>query len=189
MGRPRSQEARRKVIDAAMEVVLDEGVRGFSIDEIARRSGVAKTTIYRHFPDRDELLVRAVDATVVYPEPPDTGTLRGDLRAFLESVLPNFADAQANSAHQELFAAMARDPELRNVNRRVVGRHGSPLGALWQRWRDAGEIRADITLLDMFEIVDGPFVTRALLAPNALRDLTDADYDKLIDRILRTITP
>lgn len=186
MGRPRSETARAKAIEAATEVVLEVGIRGFTIDEVARRSGVAKTTIYRHFPDRDELMIRAVDATVVYPQAPDMGSLRADLIEFLKLVHPNFANAQANAAHQELFAAMARDPQLREANERVSGDRDSPLHALMQRWLERGEIRSDLTILDMFEIVDGPFVVRALLGPHAL---VDVDFEALADRIMLQLVP
>jgi AcrR family transcriptional regulator len=186
MGRPRSTAARKKTIEAATEVVLELGIRGFSIDEVSRRSGVAKSTIYRHFPDRNELLIHAVDATVVYPDPPDTGTLRGDLIEFLQRAHPNFADPRANAAHQELFAAMARDPELRAANERVSGDRRSPLRELRRRWIDRGEIRPDLTVLDVFEIVDGPFVVRSMLDPSAL---VDVDYDKLVDRIMLQLVP
>ena len=57
MGRPLSDEARERMLRAALEVVLEIGVPGFTIDEVARRSGVAKTTIYRHFDSRNDLLV------------------------------------------------------------------------------------------------------------------------------------
>lgn len=186
MGRPRSETARAKVIEAATDVVLDLGIRGFSIDEVSRRSGVAKTTIYRHFPDRDELLIHAIDATVVYPDAPDTGSLRGDLIAFLQVAHPNFADTRANAAHHELFAAMARNPELRVVNERVSGDRQSPLHDLRQRWSERGEIRPDLTMLDMFEIVDGPFIVRSLLGPHAL---VDVDYEALADRIMLQLVP
>lgn len=186
MGRPRSETARTKAIEAATEVVLDVGIRGFSIDEVTRRSGVAKTTIYRHFPDRDELLIHAVDATVFYPEVPDTGTLRDDLVEFLKLVHPNFANRRSNAAHLELFAAMARDPALRAVNQRVSGDRRSPLHELRARWIDRGDIRADLTMLDMFEIVDGPFIARSIIDPDAL---VDVDYEVLVDRIMLQLVP
>jgi len=178
--------ARAKAIEAATEVVLDLGIRGFTIDEVARRSGVAKTTIYRHFPDRNELMIRGIDATVVYPEAPDLGCLRDDLIEFLKRIQPNFANARANAANQELFAAMARDPELRKISTKVTDERTSPLVTLMKRWLERGEIRTYLTVLDMFDIVDGPFVVRALLGPHAL---VNVDYDALADRIMLQLVP
>jgi len=50
MARPRSEEARRKVLGAASDLMAARGVASLTIDEVAARSGVAKTTIYRHWP-------------------------------------------------------------------------------------------------------------------------------------------
>ena len=174
------------MIAAATELVLDGGVHGFTIDEVARRSGVAKTTIYRHFPDTSELLCLAVDRTVVYPDAPDTGSMRDDLIEFLRRIRPNFADRDANAAHFELFAAMRRDPDLAKMNRGVVGEGKSPLTELYHWWRANGEIRDDLDLLTVFEIVDGPFAFRAIVAPESLEHV---DYDALADRILLQLQP
>lgn len=181
MARPRSEEAREKMVVAATSVVLDAGVAGFTIDEVARRSGVAKTTIYRHFPDTSELLVTAVDRTVVYPDAPDTGSMRGDIIELLRRVLPSFADIRARSVHFELFAAMSRDSELEQVNRRVIARGPSPLTVIFERWKAKGEIGADIDLMTAFEIIDGPFVFRSIVYPEALNDV---DFEALADRIV-----
>lgn len=187
MPRPRSAEARSKMIEAATEILLDRGVRGFSVLEVARRSGVAKTTISRHFPDARELLLAAVDSTVEYPEPADTGTLRGDVLETLRRILPNFVDRRATAVHHELFAAMSREPELRRLNRDYVGaNHPSPVATLWQRWRDRGEISSDIDLATAFEIIDGPFTIRSIVFPESL---TELDLEALTDRILVQLTP
>ena len=55
MARPRSEEARRKAIAAAIDLIIERGVANLSIEEVAARSGVAKTTIYRHWPERASL--------------------------------------------------------------------------------------------------------------------------------------
>ena len=52
MARPRSDEARRKVLDAARDLIVERGVANLRIEDVAARSGVAKTTIYRHWPER-----------------------------------------------------------------------------------------------------------------------------------------
>ena len=92
MPRPRSEAARTAILHHASALASEVGVADFTIDELARRSGVAKTTIYRHFPTRRELLVAALDGQIPTPATPDTGSFREDLIAFLEIVRPYFRD-------------------------------------------------------------------------------------------------
>ena len=187
MSRPRSDAAREKMLTAAADLVLERGVAGFSVLEVARRSGVAKTTITRHFPDARMLLLAAVDSTVTYPEPPDTGTLRGDVLETLRRIRPNFVDRRATAVHHEVFAAMSRDPDLQRLNREFLdATHPSPVGTIWKRWRDRGEIRADIDFATAFEIIDGPFTIRSIVFPETLEDL---DLEQLTDRILMQLVP
>lgn len=187
MPRPRSEEASEKMLAAAAEVLLERGVSGFSVLEVARRSGVAKTTITRHYPDPRKLMLAAVDSTVTYPEAPDTGTLRGDVLETLRRILPNFMNRRANAAHHELFAAMSRDPELRKLNREFNDTNNpSPVTTVWRRWRDRGEIRSDIDLATAFEIIDGPFTIRSIIFPETLDDI---DLEALTDRILIQLMP
>ena len=105
MARSLSEAARTKMLRAATDLVLDAGVDGFSVDEVARRSGVAKTTIYRHFPSAKELLVAALDRTMKAPPTPDTGSLREDLLEYLASVRPT------------LRRRSAAEPVLRDLHR------------------------------------------------------------------------
>ena len=82
MARPRSDEARRKALEAARELIVEKGVVNLTIEDVAARSGVAKTTIYRHWPERTALIVDTVNAMFEHLRTPDTGSLRGDLEAF-----------------------------------------------------------------------------------------------------------
>src|SRR3954470_11548461 len=82
MARPRSEAARRKALAAATDLIVEKGVANLTIEEVATRSGVAKTTIYRHWPERTGLILDTVSACFAEVETPDTGTLRGDLEAF-----------------------------------------------------------------------------------------------------------
>ena len=118
MARSLSEAARTKMLRAAADLVLDRGVDRFSVDEVARRSGVAKTTIYRHFPSAKELLVAALDRVMEAPPTPDTGSLRQDLLEYLASVRPTFADVALRNLFFEIYSASARDPELRDSNTR-----------------------------------------------------------------------
>ena len=111
MARPRSEEARRKALAAAVDVIVDKGVGDLTIEEVALRSGVAKTTIYRHWPERASLIIDTVRSCFEHVSTPDTGSLRGDLEAYFGGMvradltgkvghlMPCLIDAAARRCH------------------------------------------------------------------------------------------
>lgn len=181
MARPRSEEARDKMVAAATELILERGISGFTVDEVAKRSGVAKTTIYRHYPEPRDLIVSAVDATVDYAELPDTGSLRGDLAEFLRRILPNFVESRNRAVHYELWAAQVRDPSLVVREQQMPDAPRSAIPQLLQRWQKAGEISPNIDLMTAYEIINGPFALRSIMAPATLITI---DIDALVERMV-----
>src|SRR4249920_852730 len=76
LGRPRSSEADQAILDAALEVFAGAGYDGLTIEAVADRAGVAKSTIYRRYQDKAELLLAAVECSAEISTPaPDTGSL------------------------------------------------------------------------------------------------------------------
>jgi AcrR family transcriptional regulator len=181
MGRPLSDEARERMLAAALEIVLDVGVHDFTIDEVARRSGVAKTTIYRHFESRNELLVAALDGSMLVPSTPDTGSLRGDLVDFLASVRPIFADPVVRALYLDIMSASARDHELAAMQQGMMARRSGPTRRIYERARERGEIGADVDYLAAFDIIEGPFILWSLFRPAALEAV---DIEQLVDGML-----
>src|SRR5262245_61300263 len=84
VARPRSEEARVAALDATLDLVLELGVDGVTFDEVAARSGVAKTTLYRHFGTKQAMLVAAASSCYVEHPTPDTGDLLEDLRRIFD---------------------------------------------------------------------------------------------------------
>src|SRR6266446_6100976 len=85
-GRPRSQEADRAILTATADLLAERGLAAMSIEEVAARAGVGKTTIYRRWPSKGLLALDAFVASFREEQPqPDTGTLRGDLLAALRA--------------------------------------------------------------------------------------------------------
>ena len=185
MGRTLSETAREKMLEAATEVVLDSGVAGFSIDEAARRSGVAKTTIYRHFPNAKEFLVAALDRALDPPPLPDEGTLRSDLVAYLTSVRPLFVDPRLRTLYFEIYAASTRDPELRELQAAMLARRAGPTRALFDHALARDELAPGIGYPDLLEIVQGPLVFRAMSRPDRL---DDAGIAEMVERMLVLLT-
>lgn len=184
MARTLSEEARAKMVRSAADVVLDAGVARFSIDEVARRSGVAKTTIYRHFPGAKQLLVAALDEVMAPPPVPDTGSLRGDLLAYLGSVRPMFADDTLRILFFEIYVAAARDAELRELRRALLAGRTGPTMAIFENARARGELAPDVDYPTLLDIVQGPLVVRSLARPETLGEV---DLEALADRMLAVL--
>src|ERR1700752_2097437 len=78
-GRPRSEQADRAILQAAAEVLAERGLAGMSIEEVASRAGVGKTTIYRRWTSRGTLALDAFLAEFQGQQPlPDNGSLHDD---------------------------------------------------------------------------------------------------------------
>ncbi len=112
MARPRSEEARRKALAAAADLIVERGVGNLTIEEVAARSGVAKTTIYRHWPERAALILDTVRASFEHVATPDTGTLRGDLEAWFGGMVRADLSGQVGQIMPSLLDAAGRDPEI-----------------------------------------------------------------------------
>src|SRR5215472_682720 len=81
-GRPRDNAVDSRVLDAAWDLLHARGFTALTVEEVAERAGVAKTTVYRRWPTKDHLAV-ALAARILGEVPiADTGDLRADLTRF-----------------------------------------------------------------------------------------------------------
>ncbi len=168
------------MLEATGHIARHDGLAAVTIDEVARRSGVAKTTVYRHFGSKAELLVAAVDDLIEPPVAPDTGSLVGDVAAFLRSVRPIFLDATIRTLSLEIFAAAARDPELEQLRAAFFGGRMGPLFSVIDRAQARGELGTGLDPVVAIELIEGPLIARSMIAPERLDDL---DVDELAPRI------
>lgn len=135
MPRTRSASAHHKVLRAALELVAERGVDGTSMDAVACKSGVSKATIYKHWSDKEALLLEMLaEAAGLRSRPKfDTGDAKADMVAVLayrhpedaevrERILPHFV---AHSARNRAFGLAWREtvlePPLRDL-RRLINR-------------------------------------------------------------------
>lgn len=86
-GRPRSETARKAVLAAAAELLLDRGLSGVSMDAVAERARVSKATIYRWWPTKETLALDMLfnEWSAVTPQHYESGSLRIDLLALLRA--------------------------------------------------------------------------------------------------------
>ena len=186
MARPLSEAARAKMIQAAQAIIVEHGLDTCTIEEVARRSGVAKTTIYRHFGNADELVLAAVDEMIEDVAPPDTGTLRGDLAG----VVLVFRDVVRKPFFRQFFASMLSkaliDPEFAVLYRDLQEMRHAPLRVAIQRGMARGEVDPEIDLELAMYFVQGPFVAKRMVENE---DISDREIDAFLDFIVRALAP
>ncbi len=168
------------MLKATIGILFEEGLPAFTIDEVARRSGVAKTTIYRHYPSRNDLILAALEQAITPPAIPDAGSLRADLREFLPNVAPIFGNQRFRALSHELSAAAIRDPDFPDVAATFFHGRMGPLHTIYVRAVERGEIDPSIDFESAIELIEGPLIVLSMLRPEALDDL---DAEALIDRI------
>jgi TetR/AcrR family transcriptional regulator, regulator of autoinduction and epiphytic fitness len=183
---PRVERSRRVVREAALHELAETGYGGFTIDAVARRSGVARSTIYRHWPDKVALIADAFDSLNVQPRPapgPDGEhvTARERVRGLLVHLAEVFQDSIFEACVPALIDAAERDPQLRAFSHEYSGRRRQAL-------TDA--IRAGVSSGELPSHVDPELASTALAGAIMYHRLMTADrfdpsrVDDLIDSVL-----
>lgn len=123
----RVQRSRDRVLTTAFELLSQSGVGGFTVDEVARRSRVAKTTIYRHWPSREVLVIDAASRISAEQEVPDTGSLEGDVTAILANLGHLLSTARWSSVVPSIVDVAERDPEFAGIHGTIQRGHAASL--------------------------------------------------------------
>jgi AcrR family transcriptional regulator len=166
-GRPRSTEAHQAILDATLSLLSTQGFDSTSIEEIAARAGVGKTTIYRWWDSKEALALEALQSLYVRQPIIDTGNLRHDLIVMLEGLIqlvgeddPLFAglvfkllgDFKRHPALFQMFYSQILEPRLRQFFQMI------------ERAQLRGELRQDLDPLILIGLLAGPFFYRMLLS-------------------------
>jgi AcrR family transcriptional regulator len=147
-GRPRSEQARRAVLDAALALVIEGGYPAATIEEIAARSGVAKTTIYRWWPSA--------------PPPAGPNPLRA-LRIELSRVA-QAAGALPGRLMLSLVVEGQNDPAVRAALRRgLFNPRRKATAEVIRRAQAAGQLRTGVPPLVVVDLLFGPVFYRRLI--------------------------
>ena len=164
-GRPREEATEQAITLAARQVLAERGVARMSMEHVAARAGVAKSTLYRRWPSKVELAVHAVAAVFDEIEDEDRGSLAADMRAGVDEAARLLRDPSTGGAYAALLAESARDPE--GVGVAVRGSLSTRLHALVassvERAIARGEIRPEMVDVDLLaDVVVGSVMHRSL---------------------------
>jgi AcrR family transcriptional regulator len=164
----RAERSKQAILDATREMLAEEGgLRALTIEGVAARSGVAKTTIYRRWRDKWELALDAVmiDMLPRFADPVDVGNTRKELVTFVNSVVKALGSRPYGPAMQGLVSEIATDPELARVYReQVVEPRWQQLSKVVERGTERGDLRPDTDVRAIHELLIGPIYYRLLFS-------------------------
>ncbi|MFJ3902187.1 TetR/AcrR family transcriptional regulator [Streptomyces sp. NPDC090025] len=188
-GRPRSEAADQAIFDAAIGL-LESGVplTDLSIERLARTAGVGKATIYRRWTGKEDLLIDLM-RSIEPPDPVLPGTsLRDDVVALLESMRQRGLAKRTSALLHNVFSQMQLYPKLWDAYHATViePRRRIGLDAI-RRGMDRGEIRADLDIEVVNDLLTGPMLSRVVLRPGS--DLKPGLAEQFVDSVLEGITP
>jgi AcrR family transcriptional regulator len=157
----RSARVQSAVLDAAAEELGRVGFAALRIDDVAQRSGVNKTTIYRRWPTKLEL-VAAVIAHETWPlEDVDHGGLESDIRAVLRELRERLYTVRERGVMQVLMGERAH-PEVAQLVRATRERHLGVRMRVFERAQARGEISASCKPRELVELITSPLVSRIM---------------------------
>jgi AcrR family transcriptional regulator len=176
---PRVLVSRERVLTTTLDLLTENGLGELTIDDISRRSGVAKTTIYRHWANRSALVIDACSRMTDSQEaPPDTGSLEGDLRAILTDIAELLGAARWSSILPSIVDAAEHDPEFADIHSRIQHGHAAPLRAALDRAALRREIPSAANRNAIAAALLGPLFYRRWFS----REQIDAEFVETIIR-------
>ncbi len=179
----RSERARAAILAATRELLAQGGVRELTIEGVAARSGVAKTTIYRRWHSKDELaLAVLIDMVETVVAVPDLADSRSELIAFVKGAVRVLSKTLMGPVMKGLVSELATDSELASAFRnQVVALRIAEVERLLGRGVDRGELRPDIDLHLAHELLFGPVYYRLFLSGEPLDGML---AERIVDAVL-----
>jgi AcrR family transcriptional regulator len=160
-GRPRSAHAHGRVLDAAAALFAERGIDGASMDAISRTSGVSKATIYKHWPNKDALVLETLEHLhrMDNADEIDTSDVAADIQATLSRRASERTAALRASIMPHLIAYAARHPEFHKAWRaRMLGPLRSRLVRLLERAAAEGRLSPDFDRQVGVALLVGPML-------------------------------
>lgn len=157
------------MLQAALEVLAEQGLPGFSVEAVAARSGASKATVYRHWTSRGTLLVDAMDRSFQPFPAPSTGSVRSDLIELLRGAEALLTDSPFPRLMAAFIDAAERDPALARLHVELTERRRHPLRQVLSGAQERGEIPRDADLELAIDLLAGPAFYRRFIAHQPFR--------------------
>jgi AcrR family transcriptional regulator len=184
-GRPRSEQAEQAIIEATLDLFAEQGFEGVCVEAVASRAGVGKATIYRRWPNKEELLLAALGSLKSpYPEPAGV-SVRDDLIAMLKVMCADKADPRKSRRYALLLGEGEKYPRLMaRYKETVVEPRRDVMRAVIRRGIETGELRPDIDVEVALLALTGVVLAKEKAAAGDPDALNDEFAARVVDGVL-----
>jgi AcrR family transcriptional regulator len=185
---PKRVDTKTAILNATRELLVEVGVHGLTIEGVAVRAGVAKTTIYRRWRSKDELaLAVLIDMVEDVVATPDFGETRKELTHFVGASVRILGSTLMGRVMQGIVSDLAANPDLAQAFREcVVTMRVSEVRRLLERGIERGDIRPDVDIELAHELLFGPVYYRLLLSG---APLDKGLAERIVDAVLKALAP
>ena len=189
-GRPRSAQAHQAILQATLHLLAEDGYSGLTLEGVAARAGVGKTTIYRRWNSKEELVMDAIRS--IHLEVPiiDTGNFRQDILTMLRNTMALNSPVIQGLLLKTLSEIESNPAIVQVFQERLVAPRFARLLQMIERAKARGEIRAELDTALILSLLGGPYFFLVLF--NQFRSAFPAPTDfpeQLVDAILHGIAP
>lgn len=178
-GRPRTPGAEDRLFKAALEEYGEHGWAGFTMDAVARRAGVGKSTIYLRWRDKDDLLSDAVAERRPIDGHVDTGSLRGDLELLAQDFFHFYLDTTGWATLRIVIDAAGSPQPLGRFAEAVTDLHRDAMEMVGKRAVARGDAPDDDELEQLWNCLYGSLLMQVLNLRTRHRELDD---EQIVER-------
>jgi AcrR family transcriptional regulator len=181
-GRPRDRALDDRILDQLLTLLGSHGYAGLTLDELAARSGVAKTTILRRWPSKAAVAAAGVERLALQSvDVPDSGTLRADLLALLHGAEETFVRGRGQFVAR-LIREAGHHPEITELIHAVIHTRRQAYRRVMALAIARGELNPSVDQDLMIDMLIGPIWTRLLIT----RDPITGEYvDSVVEAVLK----
>ena len=183
----RSARIRAAALAATLAELADRGYTALSLEGVAQRAGVHKTTLYRRWGSREELVLEAMlERAGAHIAVPDTGSLREDLSELARTAAANAASPEVAAMARAVAAGAPHDSRLATANHRFWAARLALDGGIIDRAITRGDVPPETNPRTVIEAVLGPIHLRLLLTGEPV---DHAFLDGIVELVINGVAP
>lgn len=167
-GRPRSAQSHQAILQAALELLAEVGFAAMSMDAIAARAGVGKTTIYRRYASKEELVADVIESIREEIVIPDTGNLQSDINILIQNAAQITLSPVGRQTVAMIISSASSNPQFAQIYwTKYLQPRRKAFAVVLERAKARNEIQADLDSDLIFDTMSGIMLYALIFQPTS----------------------